>query len=93
VTPESAENGPLAIVRNGDMIMLDVEKRLLQLEIDDAEMQRRLTELVSSTQHLNIPESGYRRLYLTTVTQADIGCDFDFMVPSVNATVPILKGK
>jgi dihydroxy-acid dehydratase len=93
VTPESAENGPLAIVRNGDMIMLDVEKRLLQLEIDDAEMQLRLTELGSSTQRLNIPESGYRRLYLTTVTQADIGCDFDFMVPSANATVPILKGK
>jgi dihydroxy-acid dehydratase len=93
VTPESAENGPLAIVRNGDMIELDVEKRLLQLEIDDAEMQRRLTELGSSTQRLNIPESGYRRLYLTTVTQADIGCDFDFMVPSANGTVPILKGK
>lgn len=93
VTPESAENGPLAIVRNGDMIMLDVEKRLLQLEIDDAEMQRRLTELGSSTQRLNIPESGYRHLYLTSVTQADIGCDFDFMVPAASATAPILKGK
>jgi dihydroxy-acid dehydratase len=93
VTPESAENGPLAIVRNGDMITLDVPNRLLQLEVDDAEIERRIHALASPAERLGIPESGYRRLYLTSVTQADIGCDFDFMVPSVTGTAPILKGK
>lgn len=93
VTPESAENGPLAIVQDGDMITLDVASRLLQLEVDDAEIERRINALASPAHRLGIPESGYRRLYQTTVTQADIGCDFDFMVPSVIGTAPILKGK
>ena len=92
ITPESAENGPLAIVRNGDMIVLDVEKRLLKLELDDAEIQRRIEALLPIAQRLKIPESGYRRLYQTTVTQADIGCDFDFMVPHMHGVAPILKG-
>lgn len=92
ITPESAENGPLAIVRDGDMITLDVEKRLLQLEVNDAEIKQRIAALASLTERLGIPESGYRRLYQTTVTQADIGCDFDFMVPAMMGTAPVLKG-
>lgn len=92
ITPESAENGPLAIVRDGDMITLDVEKRLLQLELDDAEIQRRIAVLDLPVNRLNIPETGYRHLYQTTVTQADIGCDFDFMVPSIHGVAPVIKG-
>ena len=92
VTPESAENGPLAIVQDGDMITLDVEKRLLQLELDDAEITRRIAALETPAKRLNIPKTGYRHLYQTTVTQADIGCDFDFMVPSAHGVVPLLKG-
>jgi dihydroxy-acid dehydratase len=92
VTPESAENGPLAIVQDGDMITLDVEKRLLQLELDDAEIARRIAALETPAKRLNIPKTGYRHLYQTTVTQADIGCDFDFMVPSAHGMVPLLKG-
>jgi dihydroxy-acid dehydratase len=92
ITPESAENGPLAIVRNGDMIVLDVSQRLLRLELDDEEIQKRIAALAPPAERLAIPESGYRRLYQTTVTQADIGCDFDFMVPSITGTAPILKG-
>ncbi|MEY3718401.1 MAG: hypothetical protein RL727_322 [Pseudomonadota bacterium] len=92
VAPESAENGPLAIVQDGDMISLDVEKRLLQLELDDAEIQRRIAALEAPAKRLNIPKTGYRHLYQTTVTQADVGCDFDFMVPSAHGVVPLLKG-
>jgi len=92
VAPESAENGPLAIVQDGDMITLDVEKRLLQLELDDAEIQRRIAALETPAKRLNIPKTGYRHLYQTTVTQADVGCDFDFMVPSAHGVVPLLKG-
>jgi dihydroxy-acid dehydratase len=92
VTPESAENGPLAIVQDGDMITLDVEKRLLQLELDDAEIHRRIAVLETPAKRLNIPKTGYRHLYQTTVTQADVGCDFDFMVPSAHGVVPLLKG-
>ena len=92
VTPESAENGPLAIVQDGDMITLDVEKRLLQLELDDVEIARRIAALETPAKRLNIPKTGYRHLYQTTVTQADVGCDFDFMVPSAHGVVPLLKG-
>ncbi len=92
VTPESAENGPLAIVQDGDMITLDVENRLLQLELDDAEIRRRIAALEPPAKRLNIPETGYRHLYQTTVTQADVGCDFDFMVPSAHGVIPLLKG-
>jgi dihydroxy-acid dehydratase len=92
ITPESAENGPLAIVQDGDMITLDVENRLLRLELDDAEIQRRIAALETPEKRLNIPKTGYRHLYQTTVTQADVGCDFDFMVPSTHGVVPILRG-
>jgi len=92
VTPESAENGPLAIVQDGDMITLDVEKRLLQLELDDAEIARRIAALETPAKRLNIPKTGYRHLYQTTVTQADVGCDFDFMVPDAHGVIPLLKG-
>ncbi len=75
--PESAAGGPLAVVKNGDMISLDVPNRSLTLEIDDAEMEKRLKLWVQ-------PESeytrGYYRLYIDTVLQADQGADFDFLV-------------
>lgn len=93
ITPESAENGPLAIVRSGDIIELDVDARRIELLVDDAEIARRLAELAPPAVRLNIPDTGYRRLYQTTVTQADVGCDFDFMVPAATRSAPLLKGK
>jgi dihydroxy-acid dehydratase len=93
ITPESAENGPLAIVRNGDLIELDVDTRRIELLVDDAEIARRLAELAPPAVRLNIPATGYRHLYQTTVTQADVGCDFDFMVPVATRSAPVLKGK
>ena len=76
VAPESADNGPLAIVRTGDMIRLDVPARTINLEIDAAEFDKRMAALPP------IPADtgrGYAGLYQRHVTQADEGADFDFM--------------
>ncbi|MGE0312280.1 MAG: IlvD/Edd family dehydratase [Lautropia sp.] len=76
VTPESAIGGPLAQVRNGDRIRLDVPGRTLTLLVDDAELAQRMRDdPVAEPQ----AERGYRKLFLQTVTQADLGVDFDFL--------------
>ncbi len=75
--PESAAGGPLAVVRDGDMISLDVPGRSLALEIDDAELEKRLQLW---TRPASPHSRGYYRLYIDTVLQADQGCDFDFLV-------------
>jgi dihydroxy-acid dehydratase len=77
ITPESAIGGPLGLVRSGDMIRLDVPNREISLLVDDAELARRKTEWQPPA-HLAEETRGYRHLYLTTVLQADEGCDFDF---------------
>ncbi len=77
ITPESAVGGPLGLVRDGDQIRLDVEAREIALLVDDAELERRKSEWQPPA-HLAEPSRGYRHLYLTTVLQADEGCDFDF---------------
>jgi dihydroxy-acid dehydratase len=91
VVPESAVGGPLAVVRNGDMILLDVENRILSLEISAAEMAQRLTEWTAPPTIRDMPGHGYRRLYQERVTQADLGCDFDFMIPQqMTHTAPVI---
>ncbi len=77
ITPESAVGGPLGLVRDGDMIRLDVEAREIALLVDAAELERRKSEWQPPA-HLAQESRGYRHLYLTTVLQADEGCDFDF---------------
>ncbi|MDP3257370.1 MAG: IlvD/Edd family dehydratase [Bosea sp. (in: a-proteobacteria)] len=77
ITPESAVGGPLGLVRDGDMIRLDVEAREIALLVDAAELERRKSEWRPPA-HLAEASRGYRHLYLTTVLQADEGCDFDF---------------
>lgn len=77
ITPESAVGGPLGLVRDGDMIRLDVEAREIALLVDEAELERRKSEWQPPA-HLAQESRGYRHLYLTTVLQADEGCDFDF---------------
>ncbi len=77
ITPESAVGGPLGLVRDGDMIRLDVEAREIALLVDEAELERRKGEWQPPA-HLTQVSRGYRHLYLTTVLQADEGCDFDF---------------
>jgi len=76
VTPESAAGGPLAIVENGDPIVLDVPNRRLDLEIPPEEIKRRFERLRPATRHYS---RGYGSLYLDHVLQADEGCDFDFL--------------
>jgi dihydroxy-acid dehydratase len=75
--PESAAGGPLAVVRDGDMISLDVPNRALSLEIEPAELAKRLSLWTQPD-----PEyaRGYYKLYVQSVLQADQGCDFDFLV-------------
>ena len=75
-TPESAIGGPLAFVRNGDRIKLDVPARELRLLVDDTEMARRAKEAPVAEPSA---DRGYRKLFLDTVTQADQGVDFDFL--------------
>jgi dihydroxy-acid dehydratase len=77
ITPESAVGGPLGLVRDGDLIRLDVEAREIALLVDDAELDRRKGEWQPPA-HLAQKSRGYRHLYLSTVLQADEGCDFDF---------------
>jgi dihydroxy-acid dehydratase len=77
VTPEAAVGGPLALVRDGDMIALDVEARTLDLEVSEKELARRLGEWIAPA---NAVGGGYRQLYVDHVGQADTGADFDFLV-------------
>jgi dihydroxy-acid dehydratase len=76
VAPESFVGGPLAFVRDGDLIELDVEKRSLQLKVDDAELARRRATWKKPPPRF---ERGYGALYQQHITQADQGCDFDFL--------------
>ena len=76
VTPESAAGGPLAAVRNGDSIELDVPNRRLDLLVDEREIERRLSEIERPRAHYN---RGYGWLFEKHILQADKGCDFDFL--------------
>ena len=87
VTPEAAAGGPLAAVRNGDFIELDCAGGRLHLDISDEELQARLLDLQPDTS-AKIFDSGYARLYVDHVLQADQGCDFDFLVGCRGSEVP-----
>jgi dihydroxy-acid dehydratase len=76
VAPESFVGGPLALVRNGDTVALDVEKRSLSLHVDEAELARR--RLSWNPPAPRYPR-GYGALFARHVKQADEGCDFDFL--------------
>jgi len=87
--PETAANGPIAVVQNGDWIELDCREGRLHLDIPEEELNARLTARAD-----NPPASplivggGYRKLYLDHVLQSDEGCDFDFLVGCRGADVP-----
>jgi dihydroxy-acid dehydratase len=82
VTPESHVGGPLALVRDGDRISLDIEARRVDLLISDAEMAQR-----KAAWKMPAPKftRGYGVLYLKHIQQADKGCDFDFLEPGHDA--------
>ncbi|MGA2053808.1 MAG: IlvD/Edd family dehydratase [Bradyrhizobium sp.] len=77
ITPESAVGGPLALVKTGDMIRLDVTKRSIDLLVDAAELEKRRAALKLPTAEW--AKRGYAHLFFETILQADEGCDFDFM--------------
>jgi dihydroxy-acid dehydratase len=83
--PEAAAGGPLAVVRNGDMIELDVANRKLHLDISDAELAGRLKDWKAPKPPL---DSGYWKLYIDHVLQADEGVDLDFLVGKRGSFVP-----
>jgi dihydroxy-acid dehydratase len=76
VAPESFAGGPLAFVRDGDVIELDVAERRLDLKVSDAELALRRADWKMPPPRF---ERGYGALYQQHITQADQGCDFDFL--------------
>jgi len=75
VSPEAAAGGPLALVRDGDIIELSVSDRRLDLLVDEKELSARRSQWKAPVS----PERGYRRLFFEHVLQAHEGCDFDFL--------------
>jgi L-arabonate dehydrase len=84
VSPEAAIGGPLALVRSGDMIKLDVPARLVALEVDDAVLEQRRAQWKPAP----APERGWAKLYVDHVLQAHEGADLDFLVGNSGASVP-----
>jgi dihydroxy-acid dehydratase len=76
VAPESYVGGPLAFVRDGDLIELDVEARKLELKVSDAELTKRKAAWKKPPPRF---QRGFGALYAERVTQANLGCDFDFL--------------
>jgi L-arabonate dehydrase len=85
VAPESAVGGPLALVRDGDMIELDVPGRSLTLDVPQDELDRRT--LAPAPEHTTATR-GYLKLFVDHVMQADQGVDFDFLVGRSGDAVP-----
>jgi dihydroxy-acid dehydratase len=83
--PEAAAGGTLALVQNGDMITLDVPKRSLHLHVDDAELAKRRAAWKAPAPAM---DSGYWKLYIDHVLQADEGADLDFLRGMRGAAVP-----
>ena len=84
ISPEAAVGGALALVRDGDMIELDVEKRRLALDVDAAELARRRAAWRAPEPHY---ERGYAKLYVEHVMQAHLGADLDFLTGKSGAAV------
>ena len=77
IAPESAAGGPLALVQNGDEIEINVPERTIHWHVSDEEIAKRRAQMGAPKPE---PERGYERLYAKHVTQADRGCDFDFLM-------------
>jgi L-arabonate dehydrase len=85
MSPEAAAGGALALVQNGDMIELDVSKRILRLDISDAELAGRRARWKAPKPPL---ERGYWKLYVDHVNQAHQGADLDFLVGKSGPFIP-----
>ncbi|MGV6872405.1 IlvD/Edd family dehydratase [Pseudochelatococcus sp. B33] len=85
VAPEATAGGPLALVKNGDLITLDVPARSLHLHVSDEELTARRAAWTPPALHT---DRGYTKLYVDHVLQADRGADFDFLVGRSGSPVP-----
>lgn len=79
ITPESAKGGPLGLVRSGDRIRLSLKDRSISVLLSDARLEARAKAAPAAIPNTTQRERGYRKLYLDQVTQADQGCDFEFL--------------
>ncbi|WP_030928338.1 IlvD/Edd family dehydratase [Streptomyces sp. NRRL S-646] len=86
VAPEAAAGGPLALVRTGDVIALDVEARRIEVEVPADELARRTPDKATVIGFAS-PRRGWERLYVDHVLQADTGADLDFLVGSSGSEV------
>jgi L-arabonate dehydrase len=84
VSPEAAVGGPLALVRSGDMITLDVAARVLRVEVNEETLAQRKAEWTPPP----APKRGWAKLYVDHVLQADEGADLDFLVGGSGAAIP-----
>ena len=84
VCPEAAVGGPLALVRDGDVIELDVDARRLHLDVSDEELARRRADWTAVPLPIT---GGYQQLYVQHVMQASEGADLDFLVGCRGTTV------
>ena len=87
VAPESAVGGPLALVRNGDEIELDVPGRRLDLLVAEEQLAQRRADFAATTR---TGLSGYGELFVQHVTQANLGCDFDFLERRAQVDEPVI---
>jgi len=85
VSPEAAAGGPLAYVKNGDIIAIDVKERLINLEVSDGELEERKQTMPLLGLAV---ERGYVGLYIKHVEQAHLGADFDFLRGGSGSDVP-----
>lgn len=79
VAPEAAAGGPLAFIRTGDIVTVDVENRILSFDVTDEELAQRRQTPVSEAAYA-APVRGWAKLYVDHVMQADTGADLDFLV-------------
>jgi dihydroxy-acid dehydratase len=86
VAPESAAGGPLGLVRTGDMVILDVAARRLDIDIPAEELAARSPDDATLSAYAK-PLRGWERLYVQTVQQANTGADLDFLLGSTGSTV------
>jgi dihydroxyacid dehydratase/phosphogluconate dehydratase len=86
VAPEAAAGGPLAVVRTGDFITLDVEARRIDVDVPADELARRTPDEATATGYAT-PTRGWERLYIDHVRQADTGADLDFLIGSSGSEV------
>jgi len=85
ISPESYVGGPLALLRNGDMVSIDVDARNIRIEVSDEELGRRRAAWRPPEPRY---ERGYGWMFSKHIQQANLGCDFDFLRTDFGAPVP-----